>query len=86
MMAQRSDRICTNPFTLIIYLLSELLVTVLFMIPMGNGYSLFGWINKVLFQVIAPGPVGSFLFAITYMLLCWCVGWWMNKRKIYIRV
>jgi predicted acyltransferase len=73
-----------NP--LIIYLLSELLVTVLFMIPMGNGYSLFGWINKVLFQVIAPGPVGSFLFAITYMLLCWCVGWWMNKRKIYIRV
>jgi predicted acyltransferase len=73
-----------NP--LVIYLLSELLVTVLFMIPMGQGYSFFGWINKVLFQVIAPGPVGSFLFAITYMLLCWSVGWWLNKRKIYIRV
>ena len=73
-----------NP--LVIYLLSELLVTVLFMIPMGQGYSFFGWINKVLFQVIAPGPVGSFLFAITYLLLCWSVGWWLNKRKIYIRV
>jgi predicted acyltransferase len=73
-----------NP--LVIYLLSELLVTVLFMIPMGQGYSFFGWINKVLFQVIAPGPVGSFLFAIAYMLLCWSVGWWLNKRKIYIRV
>jgi predicted acyltransferase len=28
----------------------------------------------------------SFLFAITYTLLCWSVGWWMDKKKIYIRV
>ena len=72
-----------NP--LFIYLLSELLVTVLFMIPVG-GQSFFGWINTVFYQVIAPGAIGSFLFAISYMLLCWCVGWWLNKRKIYIKV
>ena len=72
-----------NP--LFIYLLSELLVTVLFMIPIG-GQSFFGWINTVFYQVIAPGAVGSFLFAISYMLLCWCMGWWLNKRKIYIKV
>jgi predicted acyltransferase len=72
-----------NP--LIIYLVSELLVTVLFMIPVGNQ-SFFGWINKVFFQVVAPGSIGSLLFALTYMLFCWLVGWWMNRRKIYIRV
>src|SRR5215203_100094 len=72
-----------NP--LFIYLLSELLVTVLYMVRI-NHESMFGWVNKVFFQVIAPGAIGSFLFAITYMLLCWAVGWWLNKRKIYVRV
>lgn len=72
-----------NP--LLIYLLSELGVTVLFMIPVGHQ-RFFGWINEVFFQVIAPGAFGSFLFALTYMLLCWSVGWWLNRRKIYIRV
>ncbi len=72
-----------NP--LFIYLLSELLVTVLFMIPVGKQ-SLFGWVNKVLFQVIAPGAVGSLLFALSYMLFCWSIGLWLNKRKIYIKV
>jgi predicted acyltransferase len=72
-----------NP--LFIYLLSELLATVLFMIPVDNQ-SLFGWINRVFFQVIAPGAVGSLLFALTYMLFCWSIGLWLNRRKIYIRV
>ena len=72
-----------NP--LFIYLLSELLVTVLYMVRISHE-SMFGWINKIFFQVIAPGAIGSFLFAITYMLLCWAVGWWLNKRKIYVRV
>lgn len=73
-----------NP--LFIYLLSELLVTVLYMIPVDHRQSFYGWINKVFFQVIAPGAIGSLLFALTYMLLCWSVGWWLNKRKIYIKV
>jgi predicted acyltransferase len=55
------------------------------MIPVGRQ-SFFGWINTAFYQVIAPGAVGSFLFAISYMLLCWCMGWWLNKRKIYIKV
>lgn len=73
-----------NP--LFIYILSEVLVTVLNMIRVSLGQNVFGWINANLFQAVAPGPWGSFLFAIIYMLLCWSVGWWLNKRKIYIRV
>lgn len=73
-----------NP--LFIYILSEILVTILYMIPIAPHQSLFNWINDIFFQVIAPGAIGSFLFAIFYMLLCWSVGWWLNKRRIYVKV
>ncbi|MEP6617542.1 MAG: DUF5009 domain-containing protein [Ginsengibacter sp.] len=68
-----------NPLT--IYLLSELLVTVFYMINIKPGFPFYRWINDVFFQQIAPGAMGSFLFAICYMLLCWSVGWWLNKRQ-----
>ena len=56
-----------------------------------------GWIliNKMnfnemlsvkVFQVIAPGAVGSLIFAIYYMLVCWLFGKILDKKKIYIRV
>lgn len=73
-----------NP--LFIYILSEILVTVLYMIRVTPKQSFFNWINDVVFQTIASGAIGSFLFAICYMLLCWSVGWWLNKRRIYIKV
>jgi predicted acyltransferase len=53
---------------------------------MTPDQNLFGWINATVFQAVAPGAWGSFLFAVSYMLLCWLVGWWLNKRKIYIKV
>ena len=71
-----------NP--LFIYLLSELLVTVLFMIPIGDT-NLFRWFYQNIFSY-AGGYFGSLLFAICYMLLCWSVGYWLDKRKIYVRV
>jgi predicted acyltransferase len=30
--------------------------------------------------------VGSLLFAICYMLICWMVGWILDRKKIYVRV
>jgi predicted acyltransferase len=44
------------------------------------------WINHAFFQFIAPGAIGSLLFAISYMLVCWLFGKWLDSRKIYIRV
>ncbi len=73
-----------NP--LFIYILSEVLITILFMIRVTPGQNVVGWINTTVFQAVAPGALGSFLFAIIYMLLCWSVGWWLNRRRIYIRV
>ena len=73
-----------NP--LFIYLLSELLVVPLDMIRVAPRENLYQRINTMFFQGIAPGAMGSLLFAVCYMLFCWSIGWWLNKRKIYIRV
>ena len=73
-----------NP--LFIYILSELLVIVLFMVHVNPDESLFNWLNRMIFQTVAPGPFGSILFAIFYMLICWSIGWWLNKKKIYVKV
>jgi predicted acyltransferase len=73
-----------NP--LFIYLLSELLIVILFTIPAGHDENSAQWINRTVFQAIFPGPFGSLLFALSYMLLCWSVGKWLDVKKIYVRV
>jgi len=70
--------------TLFIYLLSELLATVIFIVPAGDG-NLAHWIYEHIFSH-AGGYLGSLLFAVAYMLVCWFVGYWLDRRKIYIRV
>lgn len=71
-----------NPLT--IYLLSEILAICLWMIPVGDE-SLYRWIFVNLFSPFG-GYTGSFLFAIVYMLVCWSVGFLMDKKRIYIRI
>lgn len=68
-----------------IYILSEILIIAFWMIPLG-GKNLFDTINHSFYQAIAPGPIGSLLFAISYMLICWLVGKLLEKKNIYIRV
>jgi predicted acyltransferase len=68
-----------------IYLLSELLIVALGWIYIGKA-DFNSWINTAFFQVIAPGAIGSLLFAVCYMLVCWLVGKILDNRKIYIRV
>ena len=69
-----------------VYLFSELFVVVLFIIKVSPQNNVYSWINEVFFQVIAPGAIGSLLFAICYMLICWSFGKILDKNKIYIRV
>lgn len=73
-----------NP--LFIYLLSELLITTVAMVRIAPQQNLYSWVNKVFFQVIAPGAIGSFLFAIFYMMICWSIGLWLDKKNVYVKV
>ncbi|MDD3079879.1 MAG: DUF5009 domain-containing protein [Paludibacter sp.] len=71
-----------NP--LFIYLLSELGVTIMFMIHIGNE-SLFRWIYSNVFQHTGD-YLGAFLFSVWWMLTCWFVGLVLDKKNIYIKI
>jgi predicted acyltransferase len=72
--------------TLFIYIVSEILIEVLEMIPVGSS-SFRGWLSvDVLQWGILAGPVGSLLFSLLYMMMCWAVGKWLDVKRIYIRV
>ena len=73
-----------NP--LAIYLLSELLFTVLLLLWIRPGQSFYDWVNITFFQSAFPGPFGTLVYAVCYMLLCWTVGYWLDRRKIYIKI
>jgi predicted acyltransferase len=74
-----------NP--LFIYLLSELMFVVIAkIIYVSPGLSLYNSVNNIFFQKIFPGPFGTLVFAVSYMFLCWLVGLWLDKRKIYVRI
>jgi predicted acyltransferase len=71
-----------NP--LFIYLLSEYLAITLLFLRI-DGKSVYGHIFEKGFSWMG-GYLGSFVFALVFMLLCWAAGWWLDKRRIYIRV
>lgn len=72
-----------NP--LFIYLLSEYLIIFMFFIRVGPELSLY---RATYLQLFAPlGPyIGSLAFALAVTLLCWLAGWWLWKRRIFIKV
>ncbi len=72
-----------NP--LFIYLLSDILLTVMFMIPAGDS-NLQHWFYDSVFRSIAGPVFASFLFAVSYMLLNWTIGYFLDKNRIYIKV
>ena len=80
--------------TLFIYILSEVLVIMMYWIPNGAYWpvagkfqpeSVLSWIYDYVFRV-AGDYTGSFLFGVWVMLTCWLVGYILHKKKIYIKV
>lgn len=72
-----------NP--LFIYLLSEILLITLYIIPVGDK-RIPQWLNDDVFGSFASPVNASFLFAFFFMLTNWLVGYILDKKKIYIKV
>lgn len=72
-----------NP--LFIYVLSEVLVILFLFFRIGDQ-RVYSWIYQHLFQPWADGYLGSFLFALSVLGICWAVGWILDKKKIYIKI
>ncbi len=71
--------------TLFIYLLSEIAGTVLNLFHVGRQ-TLFEWLYDAVFASWAGPKPGSLVYSISFMLCCWIVAWWMDRRRIYIRL
>jgi predicted acyltransferase len=76
--------IITGRNPLFIYLMSELGVTVLWLVKIGNE-PLFSWLYNHIFS-LAGNYFGAFLFALWWMLTCWFVGYVLDRKKIYIKL
>jgi predicted acyltransferase len=72
-----------NP--LAIYLFSELFITAINLIPAGGDHGLYGWVGIEVFQRVAPGALGSLLCAFAYTMVCWAVGWWMDRKGLVLK-
>ncbi|MDN4632599.1 heparan-alpha-glucosaminide N-acetyltransferase domain-containing protein [Sphingomonas sp. PsM26] len=72
-----------NP--LAIYLFSELFITAINLIPAGGDHGLYGWVGIEIFQRVAPGALGSLLCAFAYTMVCWAVGWWMDRKGLVLK-
>ena len=71
-----------NP--LFIYLMSELGVTIMWMVKIGNE-SVFSWLYNHIFKFTGD-YLGAFLFSVWWMLTCWVVGYLLDRRRIYIKL
>lgn len=72
-----------NP--LFIYIVSETLITIFHLIPVGPDKDFADWAGHGILRLV-PREFGSLLYAIIYMMICWSVGKVLDKKKIYIRV
>jgi predicted acyltransferase len=73
-----------NP--LFIYVLSGIIPRLLSMISVGEDKTLGEFITQDIFQQNIPGEFGTLLYALSLTMVCWLVGFWMDKKKIYVRV
>lgn len=73
---------------LFVFALSAFLPKGLNLIRFSDGSTPWNWLYKNAYIHIAPSEprFGSLLFAITVIIFMWAVCYWMDKRKIYVKV
>ncbi len=87
----KNKRGWTTPFTLFgknplfIYVMSGVVVKLYFLVRIGDTNAYNG-IYKYIFQPVAGDYVGSLLFAIYHVLLLLLLAWFLDRKRIYIRV
>ena len=72
-----------NP--LFIYLLSEILLVTLYMVIIGDK-NFIRWVSQDVFGNFTGPKNASFLFAFLFMMINWMVGYFLDKKRIYIKV
>lgn len=72
--------------TLFIYLLSEAISDVLNVYHIDESTAPYDWLYSHTFGLTGNESMGSLLFSICFMVLCWLVAYFLDKRNVYITV
>ena len=72
-----------NP--IFIYIFAIILDRAVNLIRIG-GQSFWDWLGKSVVQPVLPGPNGSLLCAIGFMLACWLMAWALDRKNIVIKI
>ena len=72
---------------LFVFALSAFLPKGFALIRLGDGVNPWNWLyKKVLIHVPGAKENGSLLYAIAVILFMWAICYWMDKKKIYVKV
>jgi len=72
---------------LFVFALSAFLPKGLALIRLGDGVNPWNWLyKKVLIHVPGAPENGSLLYALCVISFMWLICWWMDKKRIYIKV
>jgi predicted acyltransferase len=72
---------------LFVFALSAFLPKGLALIKLGDGVNPWNWLyQKVLIHIPGDPRIGSLLYALCVITFMWFICWWMDKKKIYVKV
>jgi predicted acyltransferase len=72
---------------LFVFALSAFLPKGLSLIRLGEGVNPWNFLYKKIYVNIPGDPrLGSLLFALSVIIFMWAICWWLDRRKVYIKV
>ena len=72
---------------LFVFALSAFLPRTLGLIKLGDGVNPWNWLyKKVLIHIPGAPENGSLAYALCVITFMWFICWWMDKKKIYVKV
>jgi predicted acyltransferase len=72
---------------LFVFALSAFLPKGFALIRLGEGVNPWNWLyKKLLIHIPGPPENGSLAYALCVITFMWAICWWMDRRKIYIKV
>jgi predicted acyltransferase len=72
---------------LFVFALSAFLIKGFALIKLGNGLNPWNWLyKKVLVNIPGDPRLPSMIYAICVITFMWFICWWLDKKKIYIKV
>ena len=72
---------------LFVFALSAFLPKTFALLRLGNGVTPWNWLyKKVLVKTWGPPELGSLLYALCVIIFMWAICYWLDRKKIYIKV